>query len=957
MIPEEEVRFTRCVSRAILTAEVYASLFAAEETRTEHLLLAMLCDSNSMACNFLNKHGIYKKDARNAIDSAPDSKRINRRRRLSMAALDAILNEFILLNKPVNTLQILYVMLFHRTNRACLLLKKMRVDVDQLVQDIALAMDDHSFDVDEESGEPLELSILYRPTYQVNEAPETDAILEDHDVMRRMSIGAYEMIERARIGQNQVDATICGEGGEYVARPFCDKFEDEDDDEEEDNETNVDKSNAVRGMPPRLRQLGNDESRHNYGHENEESQSQEDETEREMPSHEQLRLKRTIDRYSVNLTNEAKNGRLDPVVGRNAEIDRVITILSRRRKNNPLLIGEAGVGKTAIAEGLAERIADGNVPRYLADKQVMQLDLARILAGAKYRGEFEERLKRVIDDAEKDDCVILFIDEIHTLVGAGASEGSLDAANILKPALSRGKLRLIGATTNDEYRKSIERDSALTRRFQDVVVAEPSVQDTINILSGLAPKYEAFHHVKIAQDVIESTVQLSQRYMPERHQPDKSLDVLDEAAATAHVKSNAVDNTDAINELMKRRGVLSDKMAQAVAEEDYEQAAILKMQVSQIDEQREKLRQRELQNQDVELSTDDIANTISRITGVPIAQLKRSEADKLINLEELLSKRVIGQDKAISAVAHAMRRARAGINNERRPIGSFIFLGQTGVGKTELARVLADEMFGSRDNLIKLDMSEFSESHTVSRLIGAPAGYVGYNDGNQLADRVRRHPYSVVLFDEIEKAHPDIFNILLQILEDGKLTDGRGRQVDFSNAIIILTSNIGADQLDSSESRLGFSVKNDTDIDEKSKNDQEVVMNELKQYMRPELINRFDDIILFNRLTKNEAGKIFDLMISELAQRLQLKQIGLTVSAPVRRQLVEKGYSDTYGARPMRRVVQKYLEQPVADAMISGKFKAGDTIKTAWRHDAVELQLKPQRTARKSTKSVDVVKH
>ena len=597
------------------------------------------------------------------------------------------------------------------------------------------------------------------------------------------------------------------------------------------------------------------------------------------------------------------------------------------------------------------------MPRYLADKQVMQLDLARILAGAKYRGEFEERLKRVIDDAEKDDRVILFIDEIHTLVGAGASEGSLDAANILKPALSRGKLRLIGATTNDEYRKSIERDSALTRRFQDVVVAEPSVQDTINILSGLAPKYEAFHHVKIAQDVIESTVQLSQRYMPERHQPDKSLDVLDEAAATAHVKSNAVDNTDAINELMKRRGVLSDKMAQAVAAEDYEQAAILKMQVSQIDEQREKLRQYELQNQDVELSTDDIANTISHITGVPIAQLKRSEADKLINLEELLSKRVIGQDKAISAVAHAMRRARAGINNEHRPIGSFIFLGQTGVGKTELARVLADEMFGSRDNLIKLDMSEFSESHTVSRLIGAPAGYVGYNDGNQLADRVRRHPYSVVLFDEIEKAHPDIFNILLQILEDGKLTDGRGRQVDFSNAIIILTSNIGADQLDSSESRLGFSVKNDTDIDEKSKNDQEVVMNELKQYMRPELINRFDDIILFNRLTKNEAGKIFDLTISELAQRLQLKQIGLTVSAPVRRQLVEKGYSDTYGARPMRRVVQKYLEQTVADAMISGKFKAGDTIKTAWRHNAVELQLKPQRTVRKSTKSVDVVKH
>lgn len=648
-----------------------------------------------------------------------------------------------------------------------------------------------------------------------------------------------------------------------------------------------------------------------------------------------------IVKYTTDLTEAARNGQLDPVIGRDREIDRLITILSRRTKNNPVLIGEAGVGKTAVVEGLAERIVAGRIPGFLADRQVLELDLAALVAGTKYRGEFEERLKRLIDEVEEDSNVIVFIDELHLMVGAGSAEGTMDAANLLKPALARGKFHLIGATTSDEYRRRIEKDAALTRRLQTIMVEPTSVADTTRILQGLSAKYSEYHHVKIPAAVIDEVVRLSERYLPERQQPDKAIDVLDEAAARVHAANANKQDVTKLAELRAQSSAMAQDMEKAVAAEDYERAALCKMRLSQLKEKIEQLSQPDDENHWTTIKLNDVATTVSQMTGVPLAQLKRSEVAKLVNLEKRLSSRVIGQDQAVAAVAQAIRRSRAGVADSRRPIGSFIFLGPTGVGKTELARVLADEVFGSRDNLIKLDMSEFAERHTVARLVGAPAGYVGYDDGGQLTEKVRRQPYSVILFDEIEKAHPEVFNILLQILEDGELTDGHGKKVDFRNCMVILTSNIGAAAM--TNEALGFAV-NATQTLDNSHNRQVEVMQELRHTMRPELLNRFDQMVLFNNLGSKEVDTICGLMLGELSRRLLGKGIALTVTAKMRRHLVEHGYDAKYGARPMRRVIQDELELVLADQIISGQIKRGDVVKADYKADQVMLIRQSEKT-------------
>lgn len=655
--------------------------------------------------------------------------------------------------------------------------------------------------------------------------------------------------------------------------------------------------------------------------------------------------------YSTDLTKSAKDGKLDPVIGRDQEIDRLITIISRRTKNNPILIGEAGVGKTAVVEGLAQRIASGKVPDFLSNRRVLEVDLAAMVAGTKYRGQFEERLKSLIKEAEKDDRVILFIDEVHLVVGTGAAEGSMDAANLLKPALARGKIHLIGATTNDEYRKYIEKDAALTRRMQPVTIDQPSAKDTVRILTGLAPKYEEYHHVRVSKAVIDEIVRLSERYLTERQQPDKAIDVLDETAARVHV-ANA--NSDVANELRDCQAEidkLTTDMEKAVSEEDYEHAALYKMRISQLKEKVETLQSSQTEAGYTTIKLNDVATTVSRMTGVPLEQLKRSEITKLVNLEKRLSKRVIGQDQAVSVVSQAIRRSRAGISDPNRPIGSFIFLGPTGVGKTELARVLADEVFGSPDSLIKVDMSEFSERHTVSRLVGAPAGYVGYDDGGQLTERVRRQPYSVVLFDEIEKAHPDVFNVLLQILEDGVLTDGHGKRVDFRNCVIILTSNIGAAEM--ANDVVGFTVSRDEQSGSLADDRKEVVMKALRSSMRPELLNRFDQIVMFNSLEQKEIRLIFDLLLDDLNKRLSGKGMAMMVSPKLKRWLIERGYGSKNGARPLRRTIQNELERVVADQIISGKLRRGDIVRADLKGDKVVLVQQSERaSSRRSTVKV-----
>lgn len=630
--------------------------------------------------------------------------------------------------------------------------------------------------------------------------------------------------------------------------------------------------------------------------------------------------------FGTDLTARAKAGQLDPVIGRAEQEERLVTILSRRTKNNPVLIGEPGVGKTAIVEGLAQRIASENVPEHLLDKKIIQIDLAGMIAGTKYRGEFEERLKKVISELQEQKNVVVFIDELHLLVGAGAAEGALDAANILKPALARGEIRLIGATTLEEYRKHIEKDTALERRLQTIVVPEPKLKDTVAILKGLKPYYEKHHGVAITDEVIEDAVYMADRYISERFMPDKAIDVIDEAAARIRVKSG--HKPSKLRDYMKQLKNLNDKMEEAVVAEDYERAALYKTRISQLNQKLEEAREEYEKKTPISLTDDDIAHAISLMTGIPVTRVQKSEAKLLRTLEKHLGKFIIGQDEAVEKVARAIRRSRSGVASTKRPIGSFVFMGPTGVGKTQLAKVLAREVFGSEDALIKIDMSEFSERHNTSRLLGAPAGYVGYEDGGQLTDKIRRQPYSVVLFDEIEKANSEVFNILLQLLEDGTVTDAKGRAVDFSNAIIILTSNLGSESM-MKESTLGFSAKSREDakrLDEVHIQNAQKAEEALGRIMRPELINRFDSIVTFRALTKKEVSKIFDTLLSELQDRLNRQGVHLVVQSSAKRLIIHEGHDEKFGARPLRRAMQEMLEHDIADGLLSGEYEKGTVL-------------------------------
>lgn len=629
--------------------------------------------------------------------------------------------------------------------------------------------------------------------------------------------------------------------------------------------------------------------------------------------------------FGIDLTAKAAAGGLDPMIGRDKECERMITVLSRRTKNNPVLIGEPGVGKTAIVEGLAQRIVHEEVPDHLLDKRVIMIDMAAMIAGTKYRGEFEDRLKKVVAEIKKQGNIIAFIDELHLLVGAGSAEGSMDAANILKPALARGELRLIGATTLDEYRKHIEKDSALERRFQTIIVKEPTLKETIAILRGLKSYYESHHGVSINDEVLESAVYMSDRYVTDRFMPDKAIDVLDEAAARVRVKQGHRPSRQ--RELLKELKNLNEKMEEAVTREDYERAALYKQRIVQINQKLETEREAAAGKNAIALSDDDIAHAISVMTNIPVEKVQTSEAKLLNHLEKHLGKYIIGQKEAVEKVARAIRRSRSGVASAKRPIGSFVFMGPTGVGKTELAKVLAKEVFGSENALIKIDMSEFAEKHNTSRLVGAPAGYVGYEDGGKLTDKVRRQPYSVVLFDEIEKAHPDVFQLLLQLLEEGQLTDAKGRAVSFRNTIVILTSNLGADKM-MKESEIGFrSASSRTpSMEAAHKRNASYAREALEKFMRPELINRFDGIITFRALTRDEVGKIFDLLVEHLRQRLVRKGLGLRVRPAAKRHLIEQGYSAKFGARPLRRVIEDEVEHAIAERVLAGDYQKGDIL-------------------------------
>lgn len=651
----------------------------------------------------------------------------------------------------------------------------------------------------------------------------------------------------------------------------------------------------------------------------------------------QNKLSGALEAFGDDLTLRAKNGRLDPVIGRTAQIDRMVTILSRRTKNNPVLIGEPGVGKTAIVEGLAQRIVDEDVPSHLLDKRVVQLDLAAMIAGTKYRGEFEERLKKIVSELREQKNILVFIDELHLLVGAGAAEGALDAANLLKPSLARGEMHLIGATTFDEYRKHIEKDSALARRFQTISVPEPSVKDTQAILKGLKPYYEKHHSVSMSDELIESAVYMSDRYIKDRFMPDKAIDVIDEAAALVRVIHGKKPSK--IRDYTKQLTQLNEKMDDAVGREEYERAALYKTRISQLSEKISEIQDETERKTPVQLKDEDIAKAVSTMTGIPVTRVQRSEGRLLKNLEKHLSKRVIGQEEAVKKVARAIRRNRSGIASSKRPIGSFVFMGPTGVGKTELARVVAREVFGSEDALIKIDMSEFGEKHNTSRLVGAPAGYVGYDDGGQLTDKIRRQPYSVVLFDEIEKAHSDVYQLLLQLLEDGVLTDAKGRKVDFTNTVIILTSNLGVEAM-RKEASLGFISKSKDDerkLEAAHERNVEKSREALGEMMRPELINRFDGIVTFRALTRKEIGKIFDNLINELKDRLVEKGISLVVKPSAKRLLIENGFDEQNGARPLRRAIEDMLEHEIAENVLDGKFDKGCIVTAAAKRGTIVL--------------------
>lgn len=638
----------------------------------------------------------------------------------------------------------------------------------------------------------------------------------------------------------------------------------------------------------------------------------------------------TLDKYGHDLTADAKNGHLDPVIGRGEEIERVIQILCRRTKNNPCLIGEPGVGKTAVVEGLAQRIVSGEAPDILHHKRIVALDLTGMVAGTKYRGDFEERIKAIIDEVCGADDVILFIDEVHTIIGTGSAEGSTDAANILKPSLARGELQVIGATTLSEYRKNIEKDAALERRFQPVTVGEPSEEDSIAILKGLRDRYEAHHNVKFTDGALEAAVKLSSRYITDRYLPDKAIDLIDEAGSRVRLRTSG--EPDNIKELESRIQSVSAEKTTYINSQNFEKAAELRDLEKQLSTQleAEKKSWKEQSAHSTETVTEtEIAEIVSKWTGIPTGQLTEEESERLLKLEQVLHQRIIGQDEAVAAVARAIRRGRVGLKDPKRPIGSFIFLGPTGVGKTELCKALAEAMFGSENAMIRLDMSEYMEKHTVSRIVGSPPGYVGFEEGGQLTEKVRRKPYSVILFDEIEKAHPDVFNILLQILEDGVLTDSQGRTVDFKNTVIIMTSNIGARLITDKKTSFGFSGAEDAESRLES-DVREEVLEELKQQFRPEFLNRVDDIIVFSKLTREDIEKIAAHMLDHLKTRLSSLQINVTFDPSAVTAVAEAGFDKVYGARPLRRAIQSKIEDPLSEKLLDGTLTAGDTVVCAY---------------------------
>ena len=649
--------------------------------------------------------------------------------------------------------------------------------------------------------------------------------------------------------------------------------------------------------------------------------------------------------FATDLNESAKQSKIDPVIGRDTEIQRVIQILSRRTKNNPVLIGEPGVGKTAIAEGLAQRIVTGNVPEILRNKRIISLSISSMLAGAKYRGEFEERLKKAIDEVQQHDDMIIFIDEIHTLVGAGATEGAMDAANILKPALARGEFQVIGATTLDEYKKHIEKDAALERRFQPVQVGEPNEEDALEILKGLRDRYEAFHKAKITDEALKAAVSLSSRYITDRFLPDKAIDVVDEAASKVRMQVfSAAPDVKALEERLK---VVKNEKEAAVTSQDFEKAAKLrdeeKTLVKDIDDKKSVAK--EESDQKLVVTEDDIAAVVAQWTGIPVVKIADEESQTLLHLEEELHKRVVGQDDAVTAVAKAVRRARAGLKDPKRPIGSFLFLGPTGVGKTELARALASSLFGDESAMIRLDMSEYMEKHTVSRLVGAPPGYVGYEEGGQLTDAVRRKPYSVILLDEVEKAHADFFNILLQVLDDGRLTDSQGRTVDFRNTVIIMTSNLGAKALHKNSSELGFlapkksesstNQSNSIDFKEAKKS----VMDAVKRHFRPEFLNRIDEMIVFRPLTEEDLKHIVSILMSDVTKRLKERELQLEITSEAMQLLVKEGSDFTMGARPLKRAIQRLIEDPVSDLILKGDVTEGKTIKVDVKDNEIVVSV------------------
>ncbi|MFO7263038.1 MAG: ATP-dependent Clp protease ATP-binding subunit ClpC [Bacillaceae bacterium G1] len=651
----------------------------------------------------------------------------------------------------------------------------------------------------------------------------------------------------------------------------------------------------------------------------------------------------TLDSLARDLTAIAREGNLDPVIGREKEIERVIQVLSRRTKNNPVLIGEPGVGKTAIAEGLAQRIVDNDVPEILRNKRVMTLDMGTVVAGTKYRGEFEDRLKKIMDEIRQAGNIILFIDELHTLIGAGGAEGAIDASNILKPALARGELQCIGATTLDEYRKYIEKDAALERRFQPILVEQPTPEEAIKILQGLRDRYEAHHRVKITDEAIVQAVKLSDRYITDRFLPDKAIDLIDEAASRVRLRSYTVPPN--LKELEQQVEAVRKEKEAAVQSQEFEKAAALRDKEQRLREELEetKAKWKEQQGQtDSEVTGDDIAEIVASWTGIPVKKLAEEESERLLNMENILHQRVIGQDEAVKAVARAIRRSRAGLKDPKRPIGSFIFLGPTGVGKTELARALAEALFGDEDAMVRIDMSEYMEKHSTSRLVGAPPGYVGYEEGGQLTEKVRRRPYSVVLLDEIEKAHPEVFNILLQVLEDGRLTDSKGRTVDFRNTVIIMTSNVGAETIRSSK-KLGFTVGTQQEYE----NMRDRVMAELRKTFRPEFLNRIDEVIVFHALEETHIRQIASLMAKELQKRLKEQDMDFELTDAALDYLVKEGFDPIYGARPLRRAIQKNIEDKLSEEILKGTIQKGDKVII----DVQDGKLVVQKTAASQTAS------